>query len=270
MSDLIEIFCQGRGNRFGGIPCQYYTSSNNECVLLKEHPLAEIFARGRCEPQSFLNNILRKNLHRYRYFIDPEEHIHSMGFLILNEIQTRQLTRWWTIRALISYMKQTVYCEVQRLLRQECNLPQRECRYCRYFFPSEKLCQYHEIPRQPDDRACREGFDSFEYVLLDDLTHSPPQLVTQASSHTEMLLMDSVRLLRQRKHQAQEGHTKIMYTRQYVVFCRLISLLSQGISRPKAIQNIATSLGTSMLTIKRDIQAIKAFLESNHVVFDNF
>ena len=264
MADLIELFCRGRGTRFNGTICPHYCTSTQECVLLQQYPFSEIFTKGRCQPVSFLRNAVRKNLSRYHAIVSVDEHLPVMTHLLQESLKLKRLTKHHSLRELKSYINQTVYHEVRKMIRQEFDLPQQECRYCQYFSLSDTQCLLHGTAKRPSSQSCREFVSVVKHVSLDAFSETAPfgrEPVKQL--HSEILLEQMTSILRTRIRQTPSPQLKMKHKRQYTIFCRLLSFLQEDIPKAEAVRRIAAALGVSVPTVNRDLQEIKIYFDDN-------
>jgi hypothetical protein len=63
----------------------------------------------------------------------------------------------------------------------------------------------------------------------------------------------------------KDPKTRKHFERQYIVFCKLIDLLKNGIPRKKAVKTIAVTLGVSVKTINRELLEIREFFKRKGV-----
>jgi hypothetical protein len=273
--DLVQVFCKGEGTRFGGIWCEFYQRDSGECRLLKDFELQEIFEKGRCTPSEILQRALAKHLEKYRDRLDPAEHIESMAFEIAVRLSLKRLTQGYELYVLQGYINRTVYCSVIQMLRREDPLVKRQCGSCKHLSRSRpSICQrqtipdsrhgkqphpYYGTPRNLTDRACKEGFDTFETASIEASPEIHQPLIAAEPDMTGILLADMLALLSKRRANAEDSRAKKHYERQYLVFCQLLDLLKQGHSQKEAIGVIAVTLGVSVKTIQRELSAIKEF-----------
>ena len=265
MADLIALFCRGEGMRFSGTVCPYYCLSSQECALLQQYPFAEIFTKGRCQPISFLRNAVRKNLSRYHAIVFVDEHLPVMTHLLQEDLKLKRLTKHHSLRELKSYINQTVYHEVRKMIRQELDLPQQECRYCRHFSLSDTQCRLHGIAKRPSSPGCRKFVSVVTHVSLDTFSGAAPfaQQEPVKQLHSEILLEQMTSILRTRIRQTPSPQLKMKHKRQYTIFCRLLAFLQEDIPKTEAVRRIAAALGISVPTVNRDLQEIKTYFDDN-------
>jgi len=272
-TDLIALFCKGDGTRFKRIRCEYYEVFTGECKLLKKDNMEDIFEKGRCEPGTMAENAVKRNLYLYRDHINPKEHLKTITWEA-SEILKKKKLRTPILPVLIGYINKTAYTEVIRTLIEIGILPKGECGECVYLSLSKPYtCQRAYIikdgeklenplygeKRNPSDRACKEGFEPYEFDDVDDGEF--PDI--QEGPEDSFLIVESMKkLLIQRAEKTKDENTKKKYERQYVIFCRFATLVQEGYSEEEALNIIAEKIGKSGKTVERDMAEIREFLKT--------
>ena len=260
--DLIIVFCEGEGRRFGGMVCKHFNAETNECRLLREHELNIVFEKGRCVPSDMVKRALSKHLEKYRDVLDPSEHLEAMAFEIASRLTVKRLKQGFQIYVLQGYINRTVYCSVIELLRKEEPLVKRQCGNCRHLSHSRPYCcqrptvttpadgerdnELYDTPRNITDRACRYGFEPVETTSLDASPGLSDSTHTTELDTSGILLADMIALLARRAADIDDNRAKKRADRQYLVFCQLLERCKQGHTHQEAVKAIADIIGVSV------------------------
>jgi hypothetical protein len=270
--ELIALYCKGENTRFKRTCYEYYEVFTGECRLLKKDNMDDIFEKGRCEHPLMLKNAVRRNLYFYRDQINPEEYIERITWEACELLKKRQL-RTPILPVLIGYINKTAYTEVIKTLIDEGILPNGKCGECVYLSLSKPyICQrayiitdgervenpiYRE-KRNPSDRACKEGFEPYEFDDGDNGDFPDPE----GEGEDFSIFIDMQKLLIQRTEKTKDPNTKKKYERQYVIFCRFAMLIQEGYSEKEAVKMIAEKLDISEKTVERDMAEVREFLKT--------
>ncbi len=271
-NDLIALFCKGEGKRFRGERCEHYEIFTGECRLLRDRKMKDVFEKGRCKPCVMVECAVKWNFYRYRDRVNPEEYTDGTVWEIC-EIIKKHTLRIPKLPILIGYINKTAYTEVIRMLIDMCILVRGICDNCVHLSLSKVyvctraylLVDGEEIEnplydkkRNPSDKACKDGFEPYDFKSLDTDDIDPPAVT---DPEEEFLIIESMKkLLVLRTDRAKDEKTKKIYERQYVIFCRFVNLVREGHSDKDALKAIATKLRVSKKTVERDMEEVRDFL----------
>ncbi len=249
--------------------CVYLSNSE----LLIGRKLKDIFEKGRCDPSMMVKDAVKRNLYDYRDKIKPAEHIEPMAFEISERIK-EQCLRCPKLPVLKEYINRTAYTEVIRMLIKEGELLKGECGNCVHLSKVKPyICQGEYIrmkgeetknseygkKKNPSSRSCKEGFQPFESVEdFEDIEITDDDGVEEYISIIELM----EKFLIKRIENETNRNIKRKYERQYMMFCRFVTLIQEDSSEKEALKKISKNLGVSLKTIARDFAEVREFLET--------
>lgn len=280
-TDFTAVYCR-RLHHFP-VDCDHLVRPE-VCKLLKEFPLKEIFATGRCRPQKFLTSIVRRKLNRYRDLLCPDEHAEALAFELERALEERRLTESPTLYGLVGYFKTAAFHAVARLLEEEGLFTPKTCGYCIHLSRSKPFrcqCQYitvadseqgaerkiartgkrvhkwYNYPRRPSDNACKAGFE--RYALEPETlmsSSSPPPDQAPAS----VILTQAVEVLQARAATATRPKERTVLHRHLSIFIGLIHSYERGYSENEAVKEVAADLNITVKMLNRDLRDMLQFL----------
>ncbi len=286
--DLIAQLCRGEGKRFKG-RCQYYLPLSDECRLLKNHELREVFNKGRCNPYERLKEAVVRFLRTYKDINEPKDHLESMTTELSVRMREKRLEKGWTLAFLLSYVRNAARNEVIYRRQKDKELLKKVCRHCWHLSLSKPhTCQRPTI-RTPEgeeiensrynqkrnlyDPAC-EGFKPRPHrdISLDEIpppSIEPTEIDVSKSSEDyepEYEMVISIQRLFSEREATAKGKRKDINKRQYLIMCRLIQLIEDGCTQREAMQRIDEELGIHKRMRERDLEAIRKVLLEKGVV----
>lgn len=231
-TDIIALYCKGRGWQWNGQQCEYYSLKSDECALLKERSLIAIFEKSpRCHPDNMVIKALKRNLKNSEAKTSEKDHL-SIRFILIDTLKKKELKQRASLPILKGFINKTVYGEVCQMLRKERNIPLEQ---------SVSL---------EDVEGCIPSFSA------------PPQ----KQIHERVQIEQVTELLARRVEQEPlHSQQRAVYERQYQVFCQLRHLFEQGVTVTAAPSILAEQFGVNRRTIKRDLEAIKEFFQEWNV-----
>ncbi|MDM8524954.1 hypothetical protein QUF80_16410 [Desulfococcaceae bacterium HSG8] len=270
-NDLIALFCKGEGKRFRGERCEHYEIFTDECRLLRDRKMKDVFEKGRCEPCVMVERAVKWNFYRYKDRVNPEEYTEVWEICEAIKKHTLHIPK---LPVLIGYINRSVYTEAIRILIEIGILVRGICDNCVHLSLSKVyVCTrayvlvdgkeienpLYDKKRNPSDKACKDGFEPYDFKSLDTDDIDPPAVTDPGE---EFLIIESMKkLLVLRTDRAKDETTKKIYERQYVIFCRFVNLVREGHSDKKALKAIAKKLGVSVKTVERDMEEVRKFLK---------
>ena len=142
--DLIEDICEGKGVRFDGIPCEYYTFLERVCALLKQQKLSEFWEQGRCA-YIILQLIEEGCLKTFRELYDGIPIGDSVDYdmqAVIQRLKHQHLETGFNLAVWHRYVHTTVYREIRKQLA---------------FIPDKKFCgTCKHLPNRARIFVCNE------------------------------------------------------------------------------------------------------------------
>ncbi len=286
--DLIAQLCRGEGKRFRG-RCQYYLPLSDDCRLLKNHELREVFNKGRCNPYERLKEAVVRFLRTYKDINEPKDHHESMTTELSVRMREKRLEKGWTLAFLLSYVRNAARNEVIDHRQKEKKLLKKICLDCWCLSQSKPYTCQRPTIRTPEgeeignsrynrkrnlyDPACA-GFEPRPHrdIPLDEIP--PPSIepadidVSKSSEdyEPEYEMVTSIQRLFSEREATAKGERKDINKRQYLIICQLIQFIEEGYSQREAMERIDEELGIHKRTRQRDFKEIRKVLLEKGVV----
>ncbi len=141
--DLIESICEGKGLRFHGEPCEFYTFWEKICALLKQHKLEKFWDDGRCAYiiLQIIEEACMKTLHEFYEGLPLDDALDYDMQAVVGRLRHLELESGFNLAVWHRYVYTTVYREIRKQLS---------------FLPDKKHCG-----------TCKHISQSSAYVCLD-------------------------------------------------------------------------------------------------------
>ncbi|GAK50031.1 hypothetical protein U14_01256 [Candidatus Moduliflexus flocculans] len=226
--DLITEYCKGQ-SRFPSW-CGDFDVFSQECDLLTNRLMQDIFERGRCQPDEMVKAAVRGRL---AYFNDrlPQdvkaEYENALPFEIAENIKRQQLKKGASLPVLKGYINRTVFFEIPKVLAKDGLL-------------DEETESADELDRVPEPGG---------WVL----------------PLTGLLEQIHEALARRVCHETKIKRREILI-RQHQIFLRLTALLEEDMSANSAKQIVADELGIKRKMLERDLDDIENYLIEENVL----
>ncbi len=140
--DLIDNICEGKGNRFHGVQCQFYANLARECGLLKGQQLQVFWDRGRCAyiVLQIVEEGCIKTIHELYADLVPDDTFDYNIQAVVERLKQQELTAGFSLAVWHRYVYTTVYREIKRQLPM---LPdKRQCGTCKHLSKStDYICE---------------------------------------------------------------------------------------------------------------------------------
>lgn len=274
---LIVLFCRGEGERFTD-RCQYYMPLSDECRLLKDRELRDIFDKGRCQPYERLKEAIKGKLRRYKDVIEPKEHSDRLTFEVAERAKQQPLKSGSTFKVLLGYLRKAAYSAVVGLLREEGVIMRKRCGYCWYLSLAEGchretlLVEGQEVgnplynqKRKLSDSAC-PGFDvqpheTMSPEIVSEIVPDEQTAPNLSSIHGTEIRDKLDQILRERIAHARTREKRLIAIRRHTVYCLLIKLIrDDDLSWKEAKETILSTRKKGKRTLERDLAAIREVL----------
>ena len=163
--DLIESICEGKGHRFHGEACKFYTFWEKICILLKQHKLEEFWDEGRCAYiiLQIIEEACMKTLQELYEGLPLDDAMDYDMQAVIGRLKHLELESGFNLAVWHRYVYTTVYREIRKQLPF---LPDKKhCGTCKHISQSSAyVCLDRNEIRDDLDYVCKK------YQLKDSLS----------------------------------------------------------------------------------------------------
>ncbi len=154
--DLIEDICEGRGIRFHGVSCEYYTSLEKICTLLQQNKLEEFWEHGRCAYiiLQIIEDACLKTLRELYNGLPVGDAVDYDMQAVVDRLKHQHLETGFNLAVWHRYVHTTVYREIRK---QVAYIPNKKhCGTCKHLSKSSShICMRQgEIREHPEQTLC--------------------------------------------------------------------------------------------------------------------
>jgi hypothetical protein len=166
--DLIESICEGKGRRFHGEACEFYTFWEKICALLKQHKLEEFWDEGRCAYiiLQIIEEACMKTLQELYDGLPLDDAVDYDMQAVIGRLRHLELESGFNLAVWHRYVYTTVYREIRKQLPF---LPDKKhCGTCKHISRSSAyVCLDRNEIRDDLDYVCEK------YRLKNSLSEVP-------------------------------------------------------------------------------------------------
>lgn len=116
--DLMTNICEGRGFRFAGIACEFYTHVTKVCLLLEQQRLSDFWDQGRCAfiILQIVEESCLKTLRELYDWMTPGDSVDYDLQEVVQRLKQQHLEAGFTLAVWHRYVYVTVYREMRKRL----------------------------------------------------------------------------------------------------------------------------------------------------------